>query len=72
MSTLTSKQLKQYNEDGYIAPIDILSLEKIKKIREEIEYIEKKWPDKLIGLDRNNVHYISPVFDKVVHNSKTK
>ena len=41
MSTLTSKQLKQYNEDGYIAPIDILSLEKIKKIREEIEYIEK-------------------------------
>jgi hypothetical protein len=31
MSTLTSKQLKQYNEDGYIAPIDILSLEKIKK-----------------------------------------
>ena len=70
MSTLTSKQLKQYNEDGYIAPIDILSLEKIKKIREEIEYIEKKWPDELIGLGRNNVHYISPVFDKVVHNSK--
>ena len=70
MSALTSKQLKQYNEDGYIAPIDILSLEKIKKIREEIEYIEKKWPDELIGLGRNNAHYISPILDQVCHNSK--
>ena len=70
MTALTSKQLKQYNEDGYIAPIDILSLEKIKKIREEIEYIEKKWPDELIGLGRNNAHYISPILDQVCHNSK--
>ena len=38
---LTAKQIKEYNENGYIAPIDILSLEKIEKIREEIEYIEK-------------------------------
>ena len=53
-----------------MAPIDILSLEEVTKIKSEIEYIEKKWPDELIGLGRNNVHYISPVFDQVVHNSK--
>ena len=70
MPTLTSKQLKQYKDLGYVAPIDILSLEEAKEIKIEIEYIEKKWPDKLIGLGRNNIHYISPVFDQVCHNSK--
>ena len=70
MPTLTPKQLKQYKDLGYVAPIDILSLEEVTKIKSEIEYIEKKWPDELIGLGRNNVHYISPVFDQVVHNSK--
>jgi len=70
MPTLTPKQLKQYKDLGYVAPIDILSLEEAKEIKTEIEYIEKKWPDELIGLGRNNIHYISPVFDKVCHNSK--
>ena len=70
MSVLTTEQLNQYQEHGYVSPIDVLSLEEVNKIVEEIEYIEKKWPNELIGLGRNNVHYISPVFDLVVHNSK--
>jgi len=67
---LTDKELKNYKDDGYVAPIDVLSLEEVKEIKKEIEYIEKKWPDELVGLGRNNVHYISPIFDKVCHNSK--
>ena len=67
---LTTSQLKKYNDKGYLAPIDILSLEKIKEIRKEIENIEKKWPDEINGLNRNNIHYYSPIFDKLVHNSK--
>ena len=70
MSSLNSKQTKNYKDNGFVAPINVLSLEEVKKIKEEIEYIEKKWPDELVGLGRNNVHYISPVFDQVCHNSK--
>ena len=70
MTKLTIQQLKDYDVKGYIAPIDILSLEAARRIKIEIEYIEKKWPHELIGLGRNNVHYISPVFDQVCHNSK--
>ena len=70
MSYLNEKQLKDYEDHGFVAPIDILTLEEATKIKEEIEYIEKKWPDELIGLGRNNVHYISPIFDQVCHNSK--
>ena len=70
MSFLTSKQLNKYSEDGYVAPIDVLSTEEACKIREELEIIEKKRPNELEGLGRNYVHLISPVFDKVGHNKK--
>ncbi len=70
MSSLNEKQLKDYEDHGFVAPINVLTLEEATKIKEEIEYIEKKWPDELIGLGRNNVHYISPIFDQVCHNSK--
>jgi len=70
MSYLTSEQLKQYEEEGYVAPIDVLSKEEANEIKEEIELIEKKWPDELEGLGRNYIHLISPVFDKVCNNTK--
>ena len=70
MNSLNVKQLEDYDNRGFVSPIDVLTLEEATKIKEEIEYIEKKWPNELIGLGRNNVHYISPIFDQVCHNSK--
>jgi len=70
MPSLTPKQLKQYEEDGYVASIDVLSKDEAVEIRKEIELIEKKWPNELEGLGRNYIHLISPVFDKVCHNQK--
>ena len=68
MSNLSSEQINQYKEDGYIAPLNILSKEEADEIRKEIEFIEKKWPNELEELGRNYIHLISPVFDKVCHN----
>ena len=70
MSSLKSEQLKQYENKGYVAPIDVLSKNEAFEIRSEIENIEKNWPEELEGLGRNYIHLISPVFDKVSHNSK--
>ena len=70
MTSLTPKQLKDYNDHGYVAPIDILTVDEANEIKTEIEKIEKKWPNELDGLGRNYTHMISPVFDKVCHNSK--
>ena len=67
---LTNLQVKEYNEKGFLAPINILSSESVKEIRQEIENIENKWPDEINGLNRNNIHYYSPIFDKLVHNSR--
>ena len=64
---LTSEQIKQYTNEGYVAPIDVLSKEEAKEIRDEIEFIEKKWPEELEGLGRNYVHLISPILNKVCY-----
>ncbi len=70
MPKLTSQQHEQYQEKGFIAPIDALTKTEADEVKNEIEFIEKKWPNELNGLGRNYVHLISPIFDKVVHNSK--
>ena len=64
MTYLSDQQIKFYNEKGYVAPIDVLSTQEANEIREEIETIEKKWPNALEGLGRNYVHMISPIFNK--------
>ena len=48
MTNLSSNQLKQYNDEGYIAPINILSTEEAIEARKEIELIEKNFLMKLI------------------------
>ncbi|MDA9663486.1 phytanoyl-CoA dioxygenase family protein [Candidatus Pelagibacter sp.] len=70
MAKLSIDQINQYNEKGFVAPINVLSSNDALEIRNEIEFIEKKWPNELEGLGRNYVHLISAIFDKVVHNSK--
>ncbi len=67
MTQLSSNQIKKYNDDGFIAPINVLSKKKTIEVRREIEYIEKKWPKALDGLGRNYVHMISPVLDEIAH-----
>ena len=70
MANLSSNQLKQYNDNGYVAPIDILSTEEAFIARQEIELIEKEMPSEIDKSGRYNVHLISPELDKIVHNSK--
>ena len=70
MTALTLKQLGQYERDGYISPIDVLTSDEALEIREEIERIENQWPNELDGLGRNYIHLISPIFDRVCHNPK--
>jgi len=70
MSYLSSNQLKQYENDGFISPINIFSKEKAKKIRDEIELIENRIPGELEKSGRYNAHLISPLLDEVTHNSK--
>ena len=70
MTYLSSNQLKQYEDEGFVSPINIFSKEKAKEIRNEIELIEKNMPEELEKSGRYNAHLISPLLDEVTHNSK--
>ena len=68
MPSLTTAQLKQYEDEGFVSPINIFSKVKIKEIRDEIELIEKRLPNELEKRGRYNAHLISPMLDSVAHN----
>ena len=68
MTYLNSNQLKQYEDNGFVSPINIFSREKAEEIRNEIELIEKKLPNELEKSGRYNAHLISPMLDEVTHN----
>ena len=70
MSYLSSNQLKQYNDEGFISPINIFPKDKAREIRNEIELIENKMPEELKNSGRYNAHLVSPLLDEVTHNSK--
>ena len=70
MTYLSSNQLKQYEDNGFVSPINIFSKEKAKEIRNEIELIENEMPEELEKSGRYNAHLISPLLDEVTHNSK--
>jgi non-heme Fe2+,alpha-ketoglutarate-dependent halogenase len=70
MTYLSSNQLKQYKDEGFVAPINIFSKEKAKEVRNQIELIEKELPGELDKSGRYNAHLISPLLDEVTHNSK--
>ena len=70
MTYLSANQLKQYEDQGYISPIEVLSSSEALEARKEIELIEKKMPNEIDKSGRYNVHLISPTLDSIVHNSK--
>jgi len=68
MTGLTSQQLDHYKNKGYVSPVSALSSIEAKEIRDEIEKIEKNWPGALEGINRNYIHLISPMLNKICLN----
>ena len=68
MTYLTSNQLKQYENEGFVSQLDIFSTGKAAEIRNEIESIEREMPNELEKSGRYNAHLISPLLDEVTHN----
>jgi non-haem Fe2+, alpha-ketoglutarate-dependent halogenase len=70
MTNLSSNQLKQYENEGFVSPIDIFLKDKANQVRKEIELIEQKMPGELDKSGRYNAHLISPLLDEITHDSK--
>ena len=68
---LTKNQKQEYDENGFVAPLDLLSQKMINDFLSELEYAQQKWPDMLKGTGRNNPHLVFPSLDKILSWQKT-
>ena len=61
---------KQYEEDGFIFPVDVMTTENIKAVREDFELAETELSDdpKHLSLLRSYPAHLLPSFDKLIRN----
>ena len=65
---LTEKQIKQYHDEGFIAPISVMSDDEALKTKERVEEAEKVFPEEFNPENRNNLHLTFMVLDELAHN----
>ena len=64
MTSLSSNQLQQYEDEGFVSPIDIFSKDKAKEIRDEIETIEK---ENITSVDKFHCNQIFQGYDDQIY-----
>ena len=70
MANLTSEQIAFYQDNGYVAPIDIFTEDEALALRQELEALERDHPEAVMGKNRNNVHYVTALFDRIAHHDR--
>ena len=64
---LTQRQVEQYREQGFVAPIDVLSEDEAGRYLELLQAAETEVPDDLNAENRNNPHLAFRFLDELVH-----
>lgn len=64
--TLSSEQIRHYREQGWVAPIDVMSPDEAAEILRLLEAAEKSHPEDLHPEHRNNAHLAFPFLANVV------
>ena len=67
-NVLTERQIQQYHDQGFIAPIRVMSEDEALKIKERVEEAEKTFPEEFNPENRNNLHLTFMVLDELAHN----
>ena len=44
---LTKEQIEQYNDEGFISPVRVISEQEAVSIRDELEQVEKEFPEEI-------------------------
>ena len=64
---LTKQQLQQYHDDGFLAPIDVMSEDEALSYCQRLEMAELEYPQCINAENRSNVHLSFRCFDELVH-----
>ncbi|MGU9957360.1 MAG: phytanoyl-CoA dioxygenase family protein [Arenicellales bacterium WSBS_2016_MAG_OTU3] len=64
---LTTQQVEQYHELGFISPIDVMSEDEALCYKERLEAVEQNYPDEINAENRNNAHLSLACLDELAH-----
>ena len=65
---LTKLQIEQYHDQGFICPIRVISEQEALSIKDELEQVEKEFPEEINSESRNNLHLSFTFLDALAHN----
>ena len=65
---LTKLQIEQYHDQGFISPIRVISELEALSIKDELEQVEKEFPEEINSESRNNLHLSFAFLDALAHN----
>ena len=66
---LTKNQVQQFNEQGFISPVDVMSETAAYELKTRLEEAEALYPQELNSENRNNAHLGFKFMDELAHNS---
>jgi len=64
---LSKQQIEQYHEQGFVAPIDVMSEDEALDYARRLQSAELEYPDELNAENRNNPHLAFKFLDELVH-----
>lgn len=64
---LSRQQIEQYHEQGFVAPVDIMSEDEALDCARRLHAAELEYPDELNAENRNNPHLSFKFLDELVH-----
>lgn len=64
---LTAQQVKDYNEYGFISPIDVMSEDEAASYKAKLEEAERNYPEHIHAENRNNAHLSFMFLDELAH-----
>ncbi len=65
---LSKEQIEQYHDQGFISPIRVISEQEALSIKDELEQVEKEFPEEINSESRNNLHLSFAFLDALAHN----
>ena len=65
---LTKLQIEQYHDQGFISPIRVISEQEALSIKDELEQVEKEFPEEINSESRNNLHLSFAFLNAIAHN----
>ena len=66
---LTKEQIEQYHDEGFIAPVRVISESEALSIKNQLEQVEADFPDEINAQSRNNLHLSFAFLDALAHNT---